>query len=297
MRDLFPLLIGVVLSICCACGDSDGGASAGSSAMALPVDTLHMRYTKVEAANERGYAKVSSGDGATYAEGIIDAKGVEVIPPRTDMLVNDITGSTALVQVGRAFLFVDLDHGPIDTALLTTEKGYEYAEPFRCGRAMVKLDDRWFYIDTAGKMLFHEMFDFAETFHMDRAMVMQNGHYRIIDTAGKTVAKMPYDQVNAYTATRWQVTNIKGDVYWSGFVDLDGKEVVPLIYTEITMYQPEVKRSRAVINDKVGYLDDSGNVAIPIQYEYGEIFDKGKARVMLNGRDFFIDADGKEVAE
>ena len=146
-------------------------------------------------------------------------------------------------------------------------------------------------------MLFHEMFDFAETFHMDRAMVMQNGHYRIIDTAGKTVAKMPYDQVNAYTATRWQVTNIKGDVYWSGFVDLDGKEVVPLIYTEITMYQPEVKRSRAVINDKVGYLDDSGNVAIPIQYEYGEIFDKGKARVMLNGRDFFIDADGKEVAE
>jgi hypothetical protein len=96
---------------------------------------------------------------------------------------------------------------------------------------------------------------------------------------------------------RWQVTRIKGDIYWSGFVDLDGKEVVPLIYTEITMYQPEVKRSRAVIGEKIGYLDELGNVAIPIQYEYGEIFDKGKARVILSGRQFFIDPDGKEVAE
>lgn len=256
-----------------------------------------MKYTKVAPANELGYAKVSSGEGETYAEGIIDVKGAEIIPPRTDMLVNDITGSTALVQVGRAFLFVDLDHGPIDTALLTTEKGYEYAEPFRCGRAMVKLDDRWFYVDTMGANPFGTPFDFTETFHHDRAMVKEGERYRIIDTAGKTVAAMPYDQVNPYTATRWQVTDIKGDVYWSGFVDLDGREVVPLIYTAINMYQPEVKRTRAEIKEKVGYLDELGNVAIPIQYEYAEIFDKGKARVMLNGRGFFIDPDGKEVAE
>lgn len=259
--------------------------------------TRSMEYTSTDTPNAAGFAKVKAGEGETYAEGIIDSKGTEIIPPRTDMLVNDITESTALVQVGRAFLFVDLDHGPIDTALLTTEKGYEYAEPFRCGRAMVKLDDRWFYVDTMGANPFGATFDFAETFHHDRAMVKEGEHYRIIDTAGKTVARMPYDQVNPYTAMRWQVTRIKGDVYWSGFVDLDGKEVVPLIYTEITMYQPEVKRSRAVIGEKIGYLDELGNVAIPIQYEYGEIFDKGKARVMLNGRDFFIDPDGKEVSE
>ena len=116
----------------------------------------------------------------------------------------------------------------------------------------------------------------------------------------ETVAAMPYDQVNPYTETRWQVTNPgsgpgKGDIYWSGFVDLQGKEVVPLIYTEIGMWQPEVERSRAVINEKVGFLDELGNVAIPIQYEYAEIFDKGKARVMLNSRQFFIDPMGKEL--
>lgn len=289
---------GVVLLALSGCTGSGGNAaSAQGTGPTLPVDTLHMKYTKMAPPNAEGFAKVSMGEGSTYAEGIIDAKGVEVIPPRTDMLVNDINGSTALVQVVREFLFVDLGNGPIDTALLTTTKGYEYAEPFRCGRAMVKVDDRWFYIDTAGNALFNETYDFAETFHGDRAMVKEGEHYRIIDTAGKTVVAMPYDQVNPYTETRWQVTNIKGDIYWSGFVDLDGKEVVPLIYMEIGMYQPEVKRSRAVINEKVGYLDGLGNVAIPIQFEYAEIFDKGKARVMRNGREFFIDPDGKEVQD
>ncbi len=256
-----------------------------------------MKYKKVFPANELGFAKVIVGEGETYAEGIIDVKGNEVIPPRRDMLVNDITDTIALVQVGREWLFVDLGKGPVDTALFATAKGYQYAEPFRCGRAMVQVNDLYFYIDPDGNHLFDASYDFAETFHGDRAMVKEGEHYRIIDTAGKTVTEMHYDQVNPYTETRWQVTTIKGDVYWSGFVDLQGKEVVPLIYDEMGYYDPEVKRTRAGKREKYGYLDELGKVVIPIQYEYAEIFDKGKARVMLNGRQFFIDPDGKEVAE
>ena len=285
-----PASIVLLLSACTGDARTQSPTPDGSN-------TVTMKYTKVFHANEQGYAKVTAGEGATHAEGIIDAKGVEIIPPLTTILIDDITASTALVRNGREHLFVDLGNGPIDTKLFATTKGYQYAEPFRCGRAMVQVDDRWFYIDTVGTNTFGTDYDFAESFHADRAMVMQDGKYHIIDTNGKTVARMNYDQVNPYTEMRWQVTTIKGDVYWSGFVDLEGKEVVPLIYTEITMYQPEVKRSRAVIKEKIGYIDELGNVAVPIQYEYGEIFDKGKARVILNGREFFIDPDGKEVVE
>ena len=256
-----------------------------------------MKYTSIDAPNAEGFAKVTAGEGGSYAEGIIDAKGMEIIPPLTSILIDEITGSTALVRNGREHLFVDLGNGPIDTALLATTKGYQYAEPFRCGRAMVQVDDRWFYIDTNGTQVFGTTYDFAETFHYDRAMVKEGEHYRIIDTAGKTVAKMPYDQVNTQSPWRWQVTNIKGDVYWSGFVDLDGKEVVPLIYDEVGYYDPEVKRLRVGAGNRYGYLDELAEVVIPVQYEYAEIFDKRKARVMLNGRQFFIDRDGKEVAD
>lgn len=274
-----------------------GCVSQPTSSAQQSTEPSTMKYTKVAPANELGFALVTAGEGATHAEGVVDAKGVEVIPPLTSILIDDITGSVALVRNGREHLFVDLANGPVDTSLFATTKGFQYAEPFRCGRAMVQVDDLRFYIDEEGNHLFGASFEHAETFHHDRAMVLEGEKYRIIDTSGTTVAEMHYYQVNPYSDMCWQVSKMKDDVFLSGFVDLNGKEVVPLIYTEITMYQPEVKRSRAVIVDKVGYLDELGKVAVPIQYEYGEIFDKGKARVMLNGRSFFIDPDGKEVPE
>ncbi len=190
-----------------ACAQQNGTITQEGEA-ASSIDAPIMNYTKVDTANAEGFAKVTAGEGAMHAEGIIDAKGVAIIPPQTRMLVNDITGSTALVQVGRQFLFVDLANGPINTRLLATEKGYQYAEPFRCGRAMVQVDDRWFYIDSTGTQLFAETYDFAETFHHDRAMVKEGEHYRIIDTDGKTVAEMNYDQVNPQSPWCWQVTRI-----------------------------------------------------------------------------------------
>ncbi len=256
-----------------------------------------MKYKKVDPPNAEGFAKVTAGEGETHAEGVIDAKGVEIIPPMTSILIDDITGATALVRTAREHLFVGLGSGQVDTSLFATTKGFQYAEPFRCGRAMVQVDDLRFYIDEEGNHLFGTSFTHAETFHHDRAMVLENERYRIIDTTGKTVKEMHYYQVNPYSEWRWQVSNMKGDVFWSGFVDLDGKEVVPLIYTEITMYQPEVKRCRVGIHDKYGYLDEFANAVIPVIYEEAELFHRGKARVRLNGRDFYIDPDGKEVAE
>lgn len=256
-----------------------------------------MKYAKVDTQNTEGFAKVSQGEGASYAEGIIDAQGVEIIPPMTSILVNDITGSTALVQNGRLFQFVDLANGPVDTTMFRKAWGFEYAEPFRCGLAMVKLDDRWFYIDTMGTNPFGTTFDFAETFHHERALVKNGELYHIIDTRGKTVASLPYDQVSPQSPWCWQVTRIKGDVYWSGFVDLSGKEITPLFYDEVGYYDPEVKRIRVGKGEKYGFLDELAHMVIPIIYEYAEIFDHGKARVMLNGRAFFIDPNGKEVPE
>lgn len=292
------MVVGLALGSLSACGVHDHpGASARPSDGALSVDTPTMRYTKVEPPNARGFAKVASGDAETYAEGIIEAAGTEIIPPLTSILIEDITGSTALVRNGREHLFVDLGNGPIDTSLFATTKGYQYAEPFRCGRAMVQVDDRWFYIDADGNRLFDADFDFAETFHHDRAMVKEGERYRIIDTEGKTVARMDYDQVSPQSPWCWQVTRIKGDVYWSGFVDLDGEELTPLVYDEVGYYDPEVQRIRVGKGARFGFLDAHAREVIPVQYEYAEIFDKGKARVVLNGRDFYIDPSGKEMAE
>ncbi|MBP6575301.1 MAG: WG repeat-containing protein [Flavobacteriales bacterium] len=256
-----------------------------------------MAFAHMDTPSTAGFARVTTGTGATHAEGIIDRDGNVVIPPRTDMLVNNITGARALVQRGRAFLFIDLDSPGLDPALLDTEAGYSYAEPFASGRALVHLEDAIFYIDTAGQRLFGTTYTHAESFHHDRALVFLGERKHIIDPEGRIVAELPYDQVNPYSPWCWQVTNVKGDVYLSGFVDLNGKETVPLIYDDVLYFDPEEDRTRAGIKDKFGYLDAYGNAVIPVQYDYAEIFRKGKARVAINGRDFFIDRNGNEVPE
>ena len=279
-----------------ACSERSAGADATPrSSPSSPPERKNMKYTKVEPANVLGYAKVSLGTAEHYAEGVIDKNGVEIIAPGTEFLVTDITDARALLQFASKFLFVDLDQGPVDAALFATTNGFTFAEPYRSGLALVKGGDEQFYINENGERPLNETYDHAETFHSDRALVVNGDRKRIIDPRGKTIAVLNYDQVNPYSPLRWQVTRVKRDVYLSGFVDLDGKEVVPLIYDNVSMYQDNVKRTLVSIKGVFGYLDDSGNVAIPLKYDYAEIFDQGKARVRLNGRAYFIDPNGKEV--
>ena len=64
------------------------------------------------------------------------------------------------------------------------------AEPYRCGFALVSVNDVYFYIGTNGAKAFESVFEFAESFHHDRALVRSGGLYRIVDTQGKTVADL-----------------------------------------------------------------------------------------------------------
>lgn len=280
-----------------SCTKQPGDDTTAATSVSSRNPSKPMKYAKTEAANHLGYAKVSVGTGGNYAEGVIDSNHVEVIPPSTQLLVSDITDAVALLQFADKFLFVDLDNGPVDTTLFATTSGFTFAEPFRSGLALVKLGDEQFYIDAEGGRPFKETYDHAESFHSDRALVYHDGRKRIIDPQGRTVAVLKYDQVSPYSKTRWQVTRIKGDVYLSGLVDLDGKEVVPTIYEAFGYLDEPENRTRVGIKGLLGYLDESGNVAIPLQYEYAEGFAKGKARVRLKGRDFFIDPNGKEVPD
>ena len=280
----------------CACTERNDTLDVSSKAPSLSRrEHSNVKYARVEPANSLGYAKVSLRSANAYAEGVIDKESVEIIAPGTSFLVTDITDARALLQFASKFLFVDLDQGPVDASLFATTDGYTFAEPFRSGLALVTTGDERFYINENGERPFNETYDHAETFHSDRALVYNGENKRIIDQQGKTSAVLHYDQVNPYTPERWQVTRIKNDVYLSGFVDLNGKEVVPLIYDDVGMFEADVNRAIVGTKGLYGFIDDSANVVIPLQYDYIEMFGQGKARVRRKGRVFFIDPKGNEV--
>ncbi len=261
------------------------------------MQTPESNERKVDQRNEFGFTRFSIRDGDDYQEGIIDAKGNEVVQASSNLLVSDITGNLALVQFDRKFLFVPLDNGPISRDEMVGVKGFQYAEPYSCGFAMVQIDDVRFFIDPDGNKAFNSEFDFAESFHQDRALVKTEDCYRIINIQGKTVADLGFDQVSPQSPWCWQVTKIENNQYKSGFVDLNGKLITELFYDDVGYFDPEVKRIRVSANQRHGFLDEQANVAIPVQYDHAEAFDRGKARVVLNGREFFINPQGIEIPE
>jgi hypothetical protein len=252
---------------------------------------------KIDPPNDLGFSKINFRRGDDYFEGIVDVQGNEVIQPSSKLLVNDITGNLALVQFERKFLFVPLDNGTLSLEDLASVEGFQYAEPYRCGLAMVSVNDARFYLDANFEKAFDLVFEFAESFHHDRALVKDEGRFRIIDLAGKTVSDLSYDQVNPQSPWCWQVTKSDGENYVSGFVDLDGKLITELVYDDVGYYDPAVERIWVSSNKRYGFLDEHAKVEIPVKYEYAEPFDRGKARVALNGRTFFINPVGMEVPE
>ncbi len=252
---------------------------------------------EIDNPNEKGFARISIRDGNIFKEGIVDSNGNDVVQSSSSMIVDDIADSLALVRFKRKALFVRLDDGYVSSEDLDSIDGFQHAEPFSCGLAMVMVNDVRFYLDSKFEKAFDLDFNFAESFHQDRAYVKVGDQHRIIDTRGDTVADLDYDEVNLQSPFCWQVTKIEQEKYLSGFVDLNGKLIANLIYDSVGRYDPEVKRIRVSRNGLHGFLDEYAKVAIPVLYEYAEPFAKGKARVAVDGRIFFINTDGVEVPE
>ena len=288
---LLPLLLATLL------GCDTGPGSQPANNFNSPMQPSEPKEVKVDPINESGLAIIRVRENGVYQEGVVDSKGNEVLQVSSNYLVQDLTGSLALINCGRKFLFVPLDHGSITAEDIESVNGFQYAQPFQCGLALVCVNDSWFYLDTEFEKVFSSEFQFAESFHHDRALVKENERYRIINTNGETVVELNYDQVSSQSPRCWQVTNVENGKYRSGFVGLNGEMLTELMYDGPVYYQPEVQRIRVTVGKLHGFLDDDAKTIIPAKYEYAEIFDRGIARVMLDGRAFFIDPDGNEVSE
>ena len=291
---ILPAIVVASLLLACYVGCSNRSSSPRTFSAAGGTVSQNM---KKDEPNEHGFAKFSFREGDAYFEGVIDSNGVEIIPACQHLLVTSVSGDKALVQFERKFLFVPLEAGPYAESDFRSTDGFQYAEPYRCGVALVVTNDQWFYIDQDGNRAFESLFEFAESFHEDRALVKENGAYRIIDTSGRIVCELNYEQVSLQSPYCWQVTNRVEGQFRSGFIDLEGAPITELIFDQVGYYDPEVKRILVRRDKHFGFFNERAKVAVPLQYEYAEIFNRGKARVALGGRFFYIDPDGKEVEE
>jgi hypothetical protein len=78
-----------------------------------------------------------------------------------------------------------------------------------------------------------------------------------------------------------------------GFVDIDGRVVIPAQYNNVGYFSQGLAFVRA--NGKYGFVDKQGNEVIALKYDYAYDFSEGRGAVSLNGKYGFVDKQGNEV--
>lgn len=183
---------------------------------------------------------------------------------------------------------------------------YVDASPFSEGKARVQYSviERFGYIDTKGMKVLPFEFgspgDFHNGFTTEAALVDFVLKFGFINDLGVMVIQPTYDQVT-YENGLWKVK--LDDKY--GYLDSVLNLVVPIEYNVSYGF----KNGYAAVNiggaynkyysvegGKWGFIDKTGKVIVPVQYDDIESFNaEGIAKVTLNGEKFSINTKGERV--
>jgi len=199
----------------------------------------------------------------------------QVVPPTPVLLT--LTSDQlfpVLVETGRAG--ADYQTGYINQiGEVTIAPQFRWGGEFSEGLAVVEvlptqpqagenpdtLEARYGYVDRTGKLVISARFSYARSFADGMAAVREEGRWGYIDRLGKQVISLPSDIPEEY------ISNFSGGL--------------AVFYEQGTF--------------KAGYIDKTGKVVIPAQYNAAGSFSEGLAVVEQNGRPGIIDRTGQEV--
>ncbi len=148
---------------------------------------------------------------------------------------------------------------------------------------------RWGYINNLGKYIIKPQFSEAFDFHDNKAIVRLEDKYGVINSLGEYIIVPRYDEIKPYKENR--AIAVLDNLYY--VIDDSGKTLTKG-YSFISSYH----NGLALVQDDnlYGYLDLTGEVAIPIKYKEAHDFINGKALVKEEKYQL-IDTSGKVLQE
>jgi hypothetical protein len=214
---------------------------------------------------------------------------------------------------------------------------YEDAQDFQPnGLAAVQTKDEFGLINQFGQFIVHPQYSFINPFSESRAVVMDAKGFKVINERGKVLTSKAYSYISNYQNGRALFAGTAEDGrYLYGFLNKQGKEVIPLKYESATDFiggkavvkVAEGKYDLIDLNGKTlgsfsnafvgalseglmafqheaggkfGYLNEKGEVVIEPSFTGAQAFKSGRA-VVNTDETFFkyglIDHTGKYIIE
>ena len=239
---------------------------AGSFSEGLAMVKLDGRWSFIDKLGNE-ILQLSNGDGENFSEGLARV------------------GSRGIVSFGYYFDqygFVDRLGNEV------VPLKYSSASSFREGFAHVSNFGSHGFIDKSGNTVVPLKYDSAGSFSEGLAPVNLDGRWGFIDMSGNEVVPLKYDDVWYFSEG---FAPVKLNDRW-GFIDRSGNEVLQqLEYDEVLPFSEGFARVRLTDNyneDKYGFIDKSGKLAVPLKYDWAGSFSEGLAAVYLNDKYGFI---------
>ena len=158
-----------------------------------------------------------------------------------------------------------------------------------------EVEQKYGYIDTSGKMVIPSQFESAEEFSEGLAGVAWAGTNMasflvgVSSTGPARLLCLP--RLSIWKFLRWLGPSKVGQVNKWGYVDKTGKMVIPPQFD----WGGKFSEGLAVVKwgKNVGYIDKTGKMVISPQFDGGGSFNEGLAAVKLKEKWGFIDKTGK----
>ncbi|RMH61418.1 MAG: WG repeat-containing protein [Bacteroidetes bacterium] len=202
---------------------------------------------------------------------------------------------------GRAHVYDNWRHGFIDEAgEWIVEPRFQDARSFSEGLAAVKMDGRWGYIDRSGSFAINPQFREPGDFSEGRAFVRDASYeWNYIDTRGQIIRSVDTPELTApeephFSAGLALIRDEDQEAY--GYIDREARPVIPLQYPAARAFSDGLAAVR--ISDRWGYINTNRETVINPRYIEAGNFREGLAPVRENTNTWgFADKNGRMVIE
>ena len=165
-----------------------------------------------------------------------------------------------------------------------------------------KINKKWGYMDSSGRIRIKPAFDDAAMFVEDRAAVRIGEKAGFVDKKGNFIVGPKFDAVQDF---REGFARVRVGEKW-GFIDKDGAFRVPptlqdngaIIAPEMGSFFEGLTRMLAgndISRAKWGFIDSQGRFVINPRFDGAAFFEGGIAAVEVDGKWGFIDKSGNLV--
>jgi hypothetical protein len=246
--------------------------------------------------------------------GYIDSRGQFVISPQFDDagFFND---GMARIDAGGARVYFINRQGQRVTQPGQFTSAIEFTEGLAAIALTVKGEERWGFIDTTGKVVIAPQFLGVGEFRQGLSVVevsssptgsrqdsRQDSKYGYIDRTGKLVIPATFSVAQAFNGDLAAV--IPGgnadEVSLTGYIDRQGKMVIAPSEKLSGLYDngsfSEGLR-QFKHNDRWGYVDQTGKIAIEARFDDAERFYQDRAKVRIGKQWAYIDRAGKIIIQ